>query len=111
MRVFGFALLTEMLCAAAAYTQFNFLERLAPYAFFYIWPVGLVIEPGLMSVGLSNRGVVFGILAVALFLLNSLKWVGLWRLRESGHPRFALVLLIVLTLSAIVSFSMTGVPI
>jgi hypothetical protein len=109
MRIFALSLVIEGVSVGLAYCQFKLLSRLAIYSFFYIWPIDRVIEPAMRTAGLSTRGFVFGVLVVGLFVLNSLKWFGVQRVRESGRTRLALFFLLLLVLSTLVSFSLAGV--
>jgi hypothetical protein len=106
MRIAAIGLLVEALAIGIAYSQFRVLGRVAVYSAFYTWPIDLLIEPLLSAAGLSNRGAFFAVMIVILFLLNSLKWIGLLFLRQSRNATIATILLALLAFSVLLSFSL-----
>jgi hypothetical protein len=106
MKRLAIGLMFEAVAAGIAYSQFRLLGRAAIYAAFYTWPINLAIEPLLTAAGLSNKGVLFAVLMVMLFLLNSLKWTGCLLLRQSGYRNTAVILLTLLAISVVWSFSL-----
>jgi hypothetical protein len=108
MRLAATGLTIEALAVGIAYAQYKFLGRAAVYATCYVWPIHLVIEPLLSAGGLSNKGIVFAVLIVILFWLNSFKWTGLVLLRRAEYRKTAAIPLTMLALSIVLSFSLKG---